>query len=174
MDGGDDRPEHPRWWPLERDPAAQGQGNAQVDFDMVMSDFAGQGRKIGYNGLPFALMHSVYSSSRHDRTMQSLQDITHQLEKQLNSRRPICWWIIAFTSLGLIWLEIGMAFMISFNIPTVGIGCRSGSYLIYGALSSVTWFIHLWRPSRLKRVTCLVFCLLSTVVLGFIVFAAVS
>lgn len=175
------RPQHPNWWPPTRDEVAQNQGTAQqTGFENYISDFVGQGRQIGYNGLPYAVAISVYNSSETNRTMRSLQTITDELIRCLNGRRPGSWWALAVTSLLLVWLEIGMAFMISFNIPTVGIGCRSLSYLIYGGLSSFPWMIHLlpsFGGSIVKnglRWLSTLFTLLSTGVLCFIIFAAVS
>lgn len=68
--------------------------------------------------------------------------------------------------------------MLSYNVPTVGIGCRSASYLIYGILCTLPWVLQLLPGFRTPRATRkgLVFaiCTLSTLVLIFINFAAVS
>ena len=71
-----------------------------------------------------------------------------------------------------------MAIMISFNIPTVGFGCRSGSYIIYGLLSTLPWFLHLFacfrRQGHIAKMAGHLLCGLSTLCLLFIVFAAVD
>jgi hypothetical protein len=38
-----------------------------------------------------------------------------------------------------VWVQIGMAGIISYHTPTVGLGCRSLGFFIYGGLTTVTW-----------------------------------
>ncbi|KAK4096920.1 hypothetical protein N658DRAFT_562121 [Parathielavia hyrcaniae] len=89
------------------------------------------------------------------------------------ARRPMPWWIIAFTSLAIVWLQIGMAVMISYNTPTVGIACGSGSYLIYGSLSSLSWFCQLLppfkRPGVMRKALCHTFNPFSVISLMLII-----
>lgn len=49
-----------------------------------------------------------------------------------------------------------MAFMVAYNTPTVGLGCWSGGYLLYGMLSSISWVIQLFskRLGRWVRLFC--------------------
>ena len=42
-------------------------------------------------------------------------------------------------ALGLQWSTTGSAIMIAVFTPTTGLGCRSGSYIIYGTISTVVW-----------------------------------
>ncbi|TFK69332.1 hypothetical protein BDN72DRAFT_878497 [Pluteus cervinus] len=52
-------------------------------------------------------------------------------------------WRIALSSffaLGLQWGTTGAALVVVMLTPTIGLGCRSASFLIYGGLSSVIWF----------------------------------
>lgn len=54
------------------------------------------------------------------------------------------WKGIAFSaglSVYLQWGTTGAAMMIAYLTPTVGLGCRSGSYMIYGAAATVSWFL---------------------------------
>jgi hypothetical protein len=73
--------------------------------------------------------------------------------------------MLAVISLALVWLEIGL-------------GCRSGSYITYGYLSTLPWFAQLLRgfkrPGLKRKTLCHFICLLSTLCLGLIIFAAVS
>lgn len=39
------------------------------------------------------------------------------------------------------WGTTGPAILVAYKTPSVGLGCRSGSYLLYGVLSTVTWFL---------------------------------
>ncbi|KAH6869418.1 hypothetical protein B0T10DRAFT_533871 [Thelonectria olida] len=173
------RPEHPNWWSQMREDASwKERGAQQTSFDRYISDFVGQGRQIGYDGLPYAVLISVYDNPGVNRRMRPLRTIIDQSIRRLNGHRPGSWWVLSVISLALVWLEIGMAFMISYNIPTVGIGCRSASYLVYGCLSSLSWLIHLlpWfgSPGTKRKAVCHFLCLLSTLTLFFIIFAAFS
>ena len=46
-------------------------------------------------------------------------------------------------ALGLQWATTGSAAIIVIATPTTGLGCRSGSYIIYGAISTLIWFAML-------------------------------
>jgi hypothetical protein len=193
----DGRDDHPDWWQqskedaYKRSPGQQSEEDTSIEstgqtqdraqlpcFDRYISEFVGQGRQIGYNGLAYAVLGSVYDTPNDNRRVQQLDVIVKQTLKRLNGRRPGSWWVLSLISLAIVWLEIGMAFMISYNVPTVGIGCRSMSYLIYGGLSTLPWIIQLlpWfkHPGAKRKAACYLICLLSTLCLIFVTFAAVS
>jgi len=188
---------HPDWWQQSKEDAYRkppGQHNeedtsiestgqthdrAQLPrFDEHISEFVGQGRQIGYNGIAYAVLVSVYDTSNDNRRVQQLDVIVEQTLERLNGHRPGSWWVLSLISLAIVWLEIGMAFMTSYNVPTVGIGCRSMSYLIYGGLSTLPWIIQFlpWfrHPGVKRKAVCHFICLLSTLCLIFVTFAAVS
>lgn len=167
---GTNPPDKPEWWQPSREAAA--------DKPTSFSEFVGQGRQMGYNGLAYAVLISVYDTSKDNRRIQQLNEIADRTLDRLNGSRPGSWWILSMTSLAIVWLEIGMAFMLSYNVPTVGIGCRSMSYIIYGGLSTLPWIIHLFpgfkNPGVKRKTLCYMICCLSTFCLIFITFAAVS
>lgn len=182
---GPSPPATPKWWSQDREDlcvnaAGHHQGNAQqqVRFDSYISEFVGQGRQVGYNGLAYAVLVSVYGGYENNRRMRSINEIAEETRRRLEGHRPGSWWMLSVISLALIWLEIGMAIMISFNTPTVGLGCRSGSYVVYGCLSTLPWFAQLLRcfkrPGVKGKTLCHFICLFSTLSLGLIIFAAVS
>ncbi|TRM67432.1 hypothetical protein BD626DRAFT_100727 [Schizophyllum amplum] len=47
--------------------------------------------------------------------------------------------VASLASLGLQWATTGAALMIVMGAPTVGFSCRSGTYLMYGVMSTVVW-----------------------------------
>ncbi|KAF8218251.1 hypothetical protein K438DRAFT_21902 [Mycena galopus ATCC 62051] len=49
--------------------------------------------------------------------------------------------LAAITALSLTWGTVGAAIVVVFFTPTIGLGCRSGSYLIYGVLSTLVWIM---------------------------------
>lgn len=58
-------------------------------------------------------------------------------------------------SQGVVTVAFTMAFMVSFNTPTIALGCRSLLYLIWYLLSNISWVIlGFWQePWRSLRVT---------------------
>ncbi|KAF7368848.1 hypothetical protein MVEN_00210300 [Mycena venus] len=49
--------------------------------------------------------------------------------------------LAAMLALSLTWGTIGAAILVAFFVPTKGLACRSGSYLIYGATSTLVWIL---------------------------------
>ncbi|KAL9038248.1 MAG: hypothetical protein Q9214_005358 [Letrouitia sp. 1 TL-2023] len=45
----------------------------------------------------------------------------------------------AFVAVFLQWSSIGAALVIAYRTPVVGLGCQSGSYLIYGIVATMVW-----------------------------------
>lgn len=146
-------------------------------FGTYIAAFEGQGRQPGYHGLAYAVLVSMYDSAKDNRRVQPLKVIVDQTLRHLY-HRPGSWWWIASVSLAVVWLQIGMAFMLSYNIPTVGIGCRAASYLVYGVLCTLPWVLHLApnfkSPSAACKSAVFALCILATLCLVFINLAAVS
>jgi hypothetical protein len=168
----------PSWWSPEEEEASKGEDSAHKGrFDDYIGQFVGQGRETGYNGLAYAVLQSICDEPTNPH-MTKLDEITERIEERLAGPRPPAWWMLAVASLALVWLEIGMALLISVNIPTVGLGCRATSYLIYAGFSSLAWLIHLLpgfaRPGTRRKALLHVISGLSMLVLFFIIFAAVS
>lgn len=165
----------PEWWTQYRENNAS--KTSRRSFDRFVKEFAGQGRQVGYNGLAYAVINSAYNEPGEGRMMQSVEQIATTIGREVE-KRPGPWWVLSVTSLAIVWLEIGMAIMISYNTPTVGLACRSGSYVIYGITSSVTWVLHLFpgfkRPGTQRKAVCHFFNFLATLALMGIIFAAVS
>jgi len=49
--------------------------------------------------------------------------------------------LASFVALSLQWGTTGAAIIILWYTPTVGLGCRSGSYLVYAAASTLVWML---------------------------------
>ncbi|KAF7340430.1 hypothetical protein MVEN_01963100 [Mycena venus] len=47
----------------------------------------------------------------------------------------------AILALFLQWGTTGAAIFVAYNTPSIGIGCRSGSYLIYGIAATLSWLL---------------------------------
>jgi hypothetical protein len=185
------------WWRQSRENEAKGvfvdvgEGGEEVvvnaqsdkreqeyDFSHHIADFVGQGRRMGHYKLAHAVLASIRatalptSTSTH-RAQQTHQAIAAGTLHELEAGRPRSWWIITIVSLLLVHWELWMAFMISYNVPTVGVGCRSASYIIYAFFSTVPWLIHLFGdPGPWRKRLCYASCTIATLVLAFITFAA--
>ncbi|KAM7217637.1 hypothetical protein V8F06_007021 [Rhypophila decipiens] len=131
-----------------------------------LGTFIGQGRKMGYYNLALSVVDAVRKSKGKDSESElaswaSDQEanaaagyystLVDKTRDNLNTRPPLAWRLLALAALAMVWWELGMALMISYNIPTVGIGCRSGSYLVYGGLSTVPWLAYVYRHLVLGR-----------------------
>ncbi|KAF7344030.1 hypothetical protein MVEN_01692500 [Mycena venus] len=47
----------------------------------------------------------------------------------------------AFVALVVQWGTTGAAIFVAYSTPAVGLGCRSGSYLIYGVAATISWLL---------------------------------
>jgi hypothetical protein len=100
-----------------------------------------QGRRIGYHDPAHIIIKRM--KARYSGDTNQLGHILTQAQNGLNSKPPSAWVVSSLLALVLVWLEAGMRSMISDNIPTVGIRCRSGPHIIYGIFSIVPWFPYL-------------------------------
>ncbi|KAK0751960.1 hypothetical protein B0T18DRAFT_458127 [Schizothecium vesticola] len=188
----------PEWWSQD-----------SKDVALEVSDFVGQGRQVGYNGIALAVLDSIAAATtpsastattpeatatalhtanaeRERLALRHLDRIAKQTVYRVqNCRPPPAWWVSALISFVIVWAEIGAASMISIRIPTVGVGCRSLSYLVYGGLSTLPMLMQLalnWWSGTGKRLALRVWvrrlsdtlCMLAVGTLVFITFAAFS
>jgi hypothetical protein len=78
-------------------------------------------------------------------TTPGLQACANEVARVLDRGKSRSWYIVTALSVLLVWIAIMSAFVVSFNSPTVGLGCRTLMYLLFGAFSSVSWLIQFWR-----------------------------
>ncbi|EPE30896.1 hypothetical protein GLAREA_03863 [Glarea lozoyensis ATCC 20868] len=157
-----------------------------------LGDFIGQGREMGFNGLADAFAYAMRkelanmtATNTRDgleghRLLHAEHSNVAKLTQERLESRPFSYYVCALVSLTLVWWEIGMALMLSCSIPTVGVGCRAASYLLYGLLSTIPWAINAWpsrnpgNPNRWRKGFSILICVVSTLCLFFILFAAFS
>ncbi|KAF4457811.1 hypothetical protein F53441_325 [Fusarium austroafricanum] len=117
-----------------------------------VGEFIGQGRQLKYCGLVHAVLMATDGAKFSHLRDNDLLFYARKTAINLSRRKPRSWYVVAVLSFLLVWCEIMMAFMVAFCSPTVGLGCRSLSYLLFGILSSISWFIHLpMEPSKCVR-----------------------
>lgn len=76
----------------------------------------------------------------------------HLVLGRITSRKGLIWWDNRelwqiFAAAIIVYVTCFAAFVLSYNTPTVGLGCRSGGYLIYVVLSTLLLLLELlaWR-----------------------------
>lgn len=118
------------WW----------QDNTKIPQALKIDVFIGQGRKIQFCGLPHALLEASATVDFHTET--NLSRCAKKAANRLKGWKPKAWYVVAVLSFLLVWCAIMSAFAIHFTAPTIGLGCRSLTYLLFGAFSSVSWVIQ--------------------------------
>jgi len=113
-----------------------------------VGEFIGQGRKIECCGLPHAVLSATETMRFPDEIEGGLQGCVERVASKLKGGKPAAWYVASGLSFLLVWCAIMTAFAVSFNPPTVVLGCRSLTYLLFGGLSSVTWVIQLSKRPR--------------------------
>jgi hypothetical protein len=111
------------------------------------------------------------------KTCVPYNSAAREVRNRLLKRPPNSWYKIALISIVLVWASITMALLLAYNTPTIGLGCWSGSFLVLGVLSSVTWVLQFIRPQRPIRWIvniCTLFNLMSMAWLVTVVFLMVS
>ncbi|KAL5601539.1 hypothetical protein FOBRF1_009072 [Fusarium oxysporum] len=123
-------PNNIEWW----------QDNTEIPQALKIDVFIGQGRKIQFCGLPHALLEASATVDFHTET--NLSGCAERAANRLKGWKPKAWYVVAVLSFLLVWCAIMSAFVVSFTAPTIGLGCRSLTYLLFGAFSSVSWVIQ--------------------------------
>jgi hypothetical protein len=145
----------------------------------AIGNFVGQGRDIRFCGLSWAVIEES-NTNRDDfrNSVESYDECADRIMKRLQGRRPTEWYTIAVVSLFLVWIEILMAFMLAFYTPTIGLGCWSASFALYGILSTLSWIVQFCKiPSDRTRAVCHFFNFLACgwlIVTTFFIVSTVS
>ncbi|KAK3680918.1 hypothetical protein B0T22DRAFT_474369 [Podospora appendiculata] len=146
--GRDRTRQEPDWWQDE------------IPAHFEIGDFIGQGRRLEYAGLVEAVLSTMEKECRHkphalpvgdsgDRAVdfKAYEDLATAVRARHARRRPGLWFWSAIRALFLVWFPVLMAFVVAYTSPTVGMGCWSGPLLMWGALSSFSWFVSLFKRS---------------------------
>ncbi|KAK4445168.1 hypothetical protein QBC34DRAFT_358660 [Podospora aff. communis PSN243] len=120
-----------------------------VPTHFKLRDFVGQGRRMHYCGLAHATMFCVTDPKHIDDSngLDEYDVLAQQVIEKLNGRRPGLWFSSAVRAFLLVWLQIFMSFLVAITSPTAGIGCWSGSIMLFGVLTSFSWFVSLFKKS---------------------------
>ncbi|KAG9244386.1 hypothetical protein BJ878DRAFT_506442 [Calycina marina] len=149
----------PAWW----EPPNRQMNLPGSDMDMTVGDYIGQGRRLRYCGVTNALLEIVekYAPSDSGRASRSqrFQDYQRAMTLEFTrtlTRRPASWWIICGVAHLFVIQQNFLAFVVSFQTPTIGLGCRSALFLGYFLVSLITSSIQLCfqePPPWTRRIT---------------------
>lgn len=135
--------------------------------------FIGQGRKIRYCAVTDTVLSMAMDDSRL-RRLPSEQDAIYF--QQRLPQRPYLWYIIWCLSFLTVAVGFTTAFVITYQTPPIGVGCRCLSYLIWYAPSTVSWaLLGLFQePGPLVHASMCIANGLSTIVLIVIMLLQVT
>ncbi|KAK5655567.1 hypothetical protein OQA88_5498 [Cercophora sp. LCS_1] len=126
-----------------------------------IGEFVGQGRQSHYCGLTLATISCVEDPSRirdgsRGTPLAKDDELAQNAILKLQSRRPRQWLYSAVLAYLLVMIPLFMAFIAAFVSPTAGIGCWSGSILLFATLSSFSWVVSLFIKScgSKMRIVC--------------------
>jgi hypothetical protein len=108
---------------------------------------------MDYSGLGHAVVQTVKKPHNigSDEDLKECDRLSAKVIRKLKGRRPGRWWFSAVSAFILVWIQISMACVVAILSPTVGIGCWSGSFLLFGALTSFSWVVTIFQKSPGKK-----------------------
>lgn len=118
-----------------------------------LGDFVGQGRIPSYTGLIYAVLQAVQRYDKRIRRRDAGLVGKSEVEKivwiaevvrPLLWKRPLVYYKYMAVSFVIVYLGVFMAFIVSFNTPTVGLGCRSLMYILFATFSVVPLVVELF------------------------------
>lgn len=119
--------------------AADGTHSGDHTGDFEIGDFMGQGRKLRYCGVTDTVLDKIANRGKAPIDLPAFDNM-EGFQKSLKTR-PIGWYVVWIISQFIVSTSFGMAIMVSFNTPTVGLGCRSLMYAIWYALTLPSWVL---------------------------------
>ncbi|KAK6334158.1 hypothetical protein TWF696_002660 [Orbilia brochopaga] len=137
-------------------------------YDITFTKFVGQGRRRWHYGVAHPILNMLERHPQHRLTRPvdwhavAVDTLSEDWEAaSLASYRITYFSKWEFVHMLAAWLTIGLsvlgAWYISFNTPTVGLGCRSFSYVMFASVCTLGGLIELalypvvYRPVRRRR-----------------------
>ncbi|KAI9892500.1 MAG: hypothetical protein M1814_001457 [Vezdaea aestivalis] len=134
-------------------------GPQDLQSQNFLTYFCGQGRKAWHYGIAHSILTQIEQAYAHSPRGEILEHYkTNQLVEIGLQRTTGDLWrfdIVEAWQGFLAWLVVFMsttsAFVLSFNEPTVGVGCRSGGYFVFGLIAAIAWLLEMggWAIDRL-------------------------
>lgn len=123
--------------------------------DFHIGEFLGQGRRLRYCGVADTVLSRISNPKRAVLDLPDLQSdpAEHDTFRRNLVTRPWGWVGTWLAAQAIVSIGFTMAFMVSFNTPTVGLGCRSLAYLVWWVCTPPSWVVlGIWQePGRRIR-----------------------
>jgi len=150
----------------------------QIGPEFTVGDFIGQGRRMQYCGLVHAVMEEIETPDRIPgaNDLEEYDTLALAAAARLAGRRPGLWFTSATRAIFMVWIPILSGCTVALTSPTVGLGCWSGGFLLYGALTSFSWVVSMFKRTcgpKLRKL-CHAVNLIAVIFLVFITGLVVS
>lgn len=111
--------------------------------DFSIGEFLGQGRRLRYCGVTDTVLARIANPEEQDLDLPDLlgDAQAHARFQRDLVARPLVWYMTWLTTQFIVSTGFTMAAMVSFNTPTVGLGCRSVSYLAWWCCTRPSWVL---------------------------------
>lgn len=130
------------------------------NIEHMLGRFSGQARERWHYGIAHSMISNLErnldDNERNGRQLHKIYQAGNFVSSRIRGFYHELWtfdlveiWQMSAACLIVTFSAFG-AFLISYNTPTVGLGCRSGGYMVYGILAAGCFFIDLlgWRAIR--------------------------
>lgn len=127
--------------------------------------YIGAGRRVRYCAVAATVLSRIQDPTEPHMEVPSRYDAIRFKEDL--PRRPKTWYLFWLLSFGIATVSFGTAFAESYGTPTVGLGCRSLSYVCWYLPSIISWFLLglFQEPPTIVRVVSLISNMLSVLAL---------
>lgn len=116
-----------------------------------IGEFLGQGRRLRYCGITDTVLERITNPKRADLSLPALDDKEYEIFRRDLVSRPVSWYITWLLGQVIVSISFIMAFLVSFNTPTVGLGCRSLSYVVWWLFTLPSWMLLGWQQEPRPR-----------------------
>ena len=119
-------------------------GHFRDALSVTMHNINGRKTVTGVPSLEGDLKRQLCGTTEQTTQYAGLLDKSIYAYPEWHEIDPFIWRGMLFSALLALFLQwgtTGAAIMIAYLTPIVGLGCRSGGYLIYGAVATVSWLL---------------------------------
>jgi len=117
-----------------------------------LGKFIGQGCNFQYVGLSYSVLQTLDTQPTQSGTWKTLsRGIFRRYATHWRGKRPLAWFVCMGVGLFVVLVGALMSISISFNTPTVGLGCHSLLYLLFLVFSTIPWILHVFLPLEIQR-----------------------
>jgi hypothetical protein len=142
-------PQEIGWWSPERDE----NGQELTPIELKINEFVGQGRRMRHCGVTNTVLEHLHAKGAtqwfYNDKIARYTEFADKFDKDI-TKRPFSWWVCWACGGAFVSISVFMAMMVSYNTPTIGLGCRSLTWIMFWLLSSVSWVFQAWKQEPPK------------------------